>query len=308
MSEEIIQNESEIYQSQETKYKPAAFAFVALLILFVLYQLVGGGLTLLIIGIEINESNVTIARLATMFSQIIFLLVPTILLAKHQHGKLSEIFRWRIPTFRETFLAVIGMLALMQIGEMYLFFQSKIPLPEQIAPFIEAMKKAIEEAYKILIVAHTVPEMLFVVLVAAVTPSICEELMFRGLIQKNFSIAYGNRKGFIVAGMIFAFYHLNPFWLVPLVALGIYFSFLQYRSQTLLLPILAHLINNASATVGVYFYGVEDTTTPTMFMGEQIEPSNVIVFGTALLFMIIFSLIIVQYIKATENVHARVSH
>ncbi len=308
MNEEIIQNESEIFQSQETKYKPAAFAFIALLVLFILYQLIGGGLTLLVIGKEINENNVMIARIATMISQIIFLLVPTILLAKRQHGKISEAFRWRIPSFRETFLAVIGMIALMQIGEMYLFFQSKIPLPEQIVPFIEAMKKAIEEAYKVLIVAHSLPEMLFVVLVAAVTPSICEEMMFRGLIQKNFSIAYGNRKGFIIAGTIFALYHLNPFWLIPLIALGVYFSFLQYRSQTLLLPILAHLINNASATVGVYFYGVTDTSTPTMFMGEQIEPSNTAVFGTAILFSIIFSLIIVQYIKATENVQTKVSH
>jgi len=308
MSEEIIQNEAEIYQSQETKYKPASFAFIALLILFVLYQLIGGGITLLIIGKEINANNVMVARLATMLSQIIFLLVPTILLAKRQHGKISEAFRWRIPTFRETFLAVIGMIALMQIGEMYLFFQSKIPLPEQIVPYIEMMKKAIEEAYKILIVAHSIPEMLFVVLIAAVTPSVCEELMFRGLIQKNFTIAYGNRKGFIVTGTIFALYHLNPFWLVPLIALGVYFSFLQYRSQTLLLPILAHLINNASATVGVYFYGASDTTTPTMFLGEQFEPSNATVLGTAVIFSIIFSLIIVQYIKATENVQIKASN
>jgi membrane protease YdiL (CAAX protease family) len=308
MSEELIQNESEIFQSQETKYKPAKFAFVALLILFVLYQLVGGGLTLLIIGKEINANNVMVARLATMFSQIIFLLIPTILLAKRQHGKISEALRWRIPTFRETLLAVIGMLALMQIGEMYLFFQSKIPLPHQIVPFIDAIKKAMEEAYKILIIAHSVPEMLFVVLVAAVTPAVCEELMFRGLIQKNFTIAYGNRKGFIVAGTIFALYHLNPFWLVPLIMLGVYFSFLQYRSQTLLLPIVAHLINNASATVGVYFYGASDTTTPTMFMGKEFEPSNATVFGTAVLFVLIFSLIILQYIKATENVQIKTSH
>ena len=262
----------------------------------------------MIIGSEITADNVKVARWATMLSQIIFLLIPTILLAKRQHGKISEVFRWRIPTFRETFLAVIGMIALMQIGEMYLFFQDKIPIPQQLVPFIEAMKKAIEEAFKMLIIAHSIPEMLFVVMVAAVTPAVCEELMFRGLIQKNFTIAYGSRKGFIIAGTIFALYHLNPFWLVPLIALGVYFSFLQYRSQTLLLPILAHLINNASATLGVYFYGVTETTTPTMFMGEQYQPSNAAVAGTAVLFSIIFSLVIVQYIKATENVQTKISH
>ena len=302
MSEPIINIEQVIIQPEQTKYKPAWFAVAALIGLFLLYQVVGGGLTLLIIGGRVTDDNVTLARLATMISQILFLLVPTVLLAKRQHGKISGVFRWRIPSFSESFLAIVGMIALMQIGEMYLFFQSKIPLPPEVVPYIEAFKKAIEEAFRILIVARSVPEMLFVVVVVAITPSLCEELMFRGLIQKNLSIAYGNTKGFILAGTIFGLYHMNPFWLVPLVALGIYFSFLQYRSQSLILPIVAHLMNNASATIGVYFFGESDSTTPSMFMGEQGEPSVFVVLGTGIVFVIIFSLVMVQYIKATEHV------
>ncbi len=302
MNDAPIQNESEIFQSQQTTYKPAGFAVAALAILFVLYQIVGGVITYVLIGGEITQDNVTGARLATLFGQIIFLLVPTIVLAKRQHGRISEALQFRIPSLRETILAIVGMIALMQVAEIYLFFQSKIPIPEQIVPIVEAIKRAIEEAFKILIVSRSIPEMLFVVVTVAVTPALCEELMFRGLIQKNFSLAYGSKKGFIIAGTIFAFYHLNPFWLIPLIGLGIYFSFLRYRSQTLILPIAVHLINNSVAAVSVYAFGVIDTTTPTMFMGEQDGPSNSVVFGTGVLFAIIFFLIIVQYIKATEHV------
>ncbi|MFA5833521.1 MAG: type II CAAX endopeptidase family protein [Bacteroidota bacterium] len=305
MNNITVQNESEIYQSQQTKYKPVGFAIVSLIGLFFLYQLVGGGITLLVLGGQVTMDNVLAARLATMISQVLFLLIPTILLAKRQHGKLSEVFRWRIPSFSEGFLAVLGMIALMQIGEMYLFFQNKIPIPEQLLPMIEAMKRAIEEAFKILINAQSLPELLFVVLVAAVTPALCEELMFRGLIQKNFSIGYGNTKGYIITGTIFAMYHMNPFWLLPLIALGVYFSFLQYRSQTLILPIIVHLINNSAATIGMYVYGNGDSTTPTMFMGEQSEPSTAMVLGTGMFFSIIFFLVIVQYIKVTNNVQHR---
>lgn len=303
MNDGIIQNESDIFQSPQTKYKPAGFAVAALVGLFFLYQLVGGGITYFLIGGQVTNENVTRARLATMLSQFLFLLIPTILLAKRQHGKISEAFRWRIPSFTESFLAIVGMIALMQIGEMYLFFQSKIPLPEKWIPFLETLKHAIEEAFKLLIEARSLPELLFVVLIAAVTPAICEELMFRGLIQKNLSLAYGSKKGFIIAGTIFGLYHMNPFWVVPLIALGIYFSFLQYRSQTLILPIIAHLINNASATIGVYFYGNPDSTTPTLFMGEQSEPSLSVVLGTGIVFSVIFYLVIVQYIKRTESIH-----
>ncbi|MFA6456441.1 MAG: CPBP family intramembrane glutamic endopeptidase [Bacteroidota bacterium] len=299
---EVIENEAELFQSQRTKYKPAGFAFAALALLFVLYQFVGGGVTLLFVGGQLTTDNVTAARLATMLSQIFFLLVPTLYLAKRQHGKITEAFTWRIPSFIETFLALAGMVALMQIGETYLYLQSLIPIPEKLVPFIEIIKQAIDEAYQILIVARSVPEMLFVVLVAAVTPAICEELMFRGLIQKNLSLAYGNIKGYVLAGTIFGLYHMNPFWLVPLIALGIYFSFMQYRSRTLWLPIAAHLINNGVATAGVYLYGSSDSMTPTVFMAAEGEPSMSMVLGSGIFFTVIFFVIIVQYIRVTDIV------
>ncbi len=302
MSEIEIQNESGIFQTAETRYRPAKFAVLALLGLFFLYQIVGGGLTLLVIGGKIDLDNVTIARLATMISQFLFLLVPTVLLAKRQHGNISEVFRWRIPSFSEAFLAIVGMIALMQIGEFYLYFQGMIPLPENIAPFLEKMKQMIEEAFKVLIVAHSVPELIFVMAVAALTPAICEEMMFRGLIQRNFTISHGSVKGFILVGTIFGLYHMNPFWLIPLMSLGVYFSFIQYRSQTLILPIVAHFINNAAATVGVYVYGNSESSIPTVFMAEQSEPSIKMVLGTGIFFIIIFFLVIVQYIKVTEKV------
>ncbi len=302
MNETDIQNESDIFRSQQARYSPAKFAVLSLIGLFVLYQLVGGGLTLWILGGSIDLNNVTAARLATMISQFLFLLVPTVLLAKRQHGSLSDVFRWRIPSFGESFLAVVGMIALMQVAEFYLYFQGMIPMPEQLLPYIEALKNAIDAAFKVLIVADSVPELIFVMMVAALTPAICEELMFRGLIQRNFSLSHGPVKGFILTGTIFGLYHMNPFWLVPLIGLGIYFSFIQYRSQTLILPIIAHFINNAAATVGVYVTGSTDSTTPTMFLGEQAEPSMRMVFGTGIFFLIIFFLVIVQYIKVTDPV------
>jgi membrane protease YdiL (CAAX protease family) len=297
-----IENESGTYLARQTTYPPVKFAAAALLILFGLYQIIGGGVTLLLVGGVITEENVTAARLATMFSQIIFLLIPTLYLAKRQHGRLSDVFQWRVPSFLESLLAFAGMVVLMQLSESYLYVQNMIPVPEQLAAYIETFKKAIEEAFKVLLVARTVPELLFVLSVAALTPAICEELMFRGLIQKNFSLGYGSRKGFILSGVIFGLYHLNPFWLVPLVSLGIYFSFLQYRSKTLLLPIAAHLINNAAASVGVFLYGPSNDATPTMFQGAETAPSAMMVLGTAALSAVIFFLILQQYLKVTEKV------
>lgn len=301
MTETDIQNESAIFQSTDTRYRPLRFVIAALAIIFVTYQVIGGLLTLLLIGGTITLDNVFAARMATMVSQLIFLLVPVLWLAKRQHGRIAEVFPLRLPSLMEAVLAIVGMIALMQLGEFYLYFQSKIPVPASIAPFLEEMKRMIEQAFRTLVVAHSVPEMLFVVAVAALTPAICEEAMFRGLIQKNLTLSSGTVKGFILTGTIFGLYHMNPFWIVPLIALGIYFSFLRHRSQSLVLPVIAHLLNNASAVVGVYVYGDTESTTPTMFMGEAGEPSAMTVLGTAAFFALIFFLVMIQYIRITDR-------
>lgn len=301
---ETIENESGLFQTQQTRYRPAAFAFTALAILFVLYQLVGGGITVLIIGSAVTPDNVMVSRLSTMLAQIIFLLLPTLYLARRQNGSLKDVFSFRMPSFMEWFLALTGMLALMQVAETYLYLQSMIPLPESIAPYIEQFKEAIDATFKMLLVAQSFPELLFVMLVAAVTPAVCEELMFRGLIQRNFTLAYGGKIGFLYTGIIFALYHLNPFWLLPLIALGTYFSFLQYRSRSLWLPIAAHLINNGTATVGAYMFGATDETTPTIFLGAESEPSMAAVLGTGAIFALLFVMLLNQYIRATERVHS----
>lgn len=301
---ETIENEAGLFQAQQTRYRPSAFAFTALAILFVLYQLVGGGITVLIIGSAVTPDNVMVSRLATMLAQIIFLLIPTLYLARRQNGSLKDVFAFRMPSFMEWFLALSGMLALMQVAETYLYLQSMIPLPEAIAPFIEQFKEAIDATFKMLLVAQSLPELLFVILVAAVTPAVCEELMFRGLIQRNFTLAYGGKIGFLYTGIIFALYHLNPFWLLPLIALGTYFSFLQYRSRSLWLPIAAHLINNGTATVGAFLFGATDETTPTIFLGAESEPSMAAVLGTGAIFAMLFVMLLNQYIRVTDRVHS----
>ncbi|NUN71156.1 MAG: CPBP family intramembrane metalloprotease [Bacteroidetes bacterium] len=300
---ETIENEAGLFQSQQTRYRPSSFALAALGILFVLYQFVGGGLTVLIIGTAITPDNVMSARWATMLAQILFLLLPTLYLAKRQNGSFADVFSFRMPSFREWFLGLAGMLALMQVAETYLYLQNMIPVPEPLAPYIQQFKDAIAATFKMLLLAESLPEMLFVLLVAAVTPAVCEELMFRGLIQRNFTLAYGGKLSFVYTGTIFALYHMNPFWLLPLIALGIYFSFLQYRSRSLWLPIAAHLINNGAATVGAFIYGSTDDTTPTLFLGAEAEPSMAAVLGTGGMFAVLFFLLINQYIRVTERIH-----
>ena len=283
--------------------RPFAFALLSLAGIFFVYQVVGGGLTLLIFGESVTKENVEWMRLATMIAQILFLLVPTLVLMKIQHGSFSSVVPRRIPRASEVVLALVGVFSLEQVMEGYLFFQDKIPIPESLRPFIEQIRKLIEETYRLLVEAHSVPELFFVILVVALTPAICEEILFRGLIQKNMTLATSKKSGYILAGIIFGLYHVNPFLIVPLTALGILFGFLMYRSETILVPMVAHFTNNLVSILGTYYES--DTKDPgalSMFNSLS-EYSSTFVISTTIGFGIIFLVSMYFYFQTTSNLH-----
>ena len=283
------------------RMNPLGFIILALAGVFFLYQVVGGGLTLLLFGQSVTNDNVQGMRIATMLAQIIFLLIPTVILIRIQHGAARPVLPWRVPKATEFVLAAVGVFSLQQVMEGYLFFQDKIPLPESLRPFIEMIRKMIEETYTMLVQAHSPSELLFVIIVIALTPAICEELLFRGLIQKNMALATNRKTGFILTGIIFGLYHMNPFLIVPLAGLGILFGFFMYRSETMLIPMAAHFINNLVSVIGVYYESdIKNSAALSMFNSLS-DYSSTFVLSTTLGFVIVFVISMYFYWQVTSG-------
>jgi uncharacterized protein len=285
------------------KIHPLVFAFASLVSVFLLYQVGGGLVTLLVTGAtSITRDNVWTMRWLTLAGQLCFILVPTLLLARLFSTRLSTIFQFRVPGLRESTLAIIAFFSLQRIFEAYMFFQEQVPLPELLRNFLEPIKKLFEELTKVLIRADSPEELFTVILVVAVVPSIVEELLFRGLIQKIFERLMSPVVSAVLAGTIFGLFHVNPFELVPLVGLGVFFGLLRYRSQSLLVPIAVHFFNNLMAVLAS-FYGLQDesviasaqTVSNTPFMLFEF-------FGFAVVFFFTF----VFYLRLTHDVSRRI--
>jgi len=290
-----------IVDGDAVRVKPLAFVALSLILIFFLYQVVGGGLTLLIFGQSVTEDNVQSMRAATMIAQVLFLLLPTWLLIRYQHGNVWRAIPWRVPKISEFVLTVAAVFSLQQVMEGYLFFQDKIPLPPSIQPFVDMVRKMIEETYQQLVSAHTPLELLFVVLVVSLTPALCEELLFRGLIQKNVSLGTNKKTGYIVTGIIFGLYHVNPFLVVPLVALGILFGFFMYRSESILVPMAAHFTNNLVSTLGVYYDNQTKDIVELKMFNSLSDYSSAFVLSSMLGFGLIFAVSMYFYHHVTTK-------
>jgi hypothetical protein len=263
------------------------FALLSLVGIFLSYQVVGGLLLLAAFGLELSNVNVNAYRWATMVGQVLFILVPTVILARLRFPRVENVFRFGKIHLGQILLVVIAVFALQQLLQGYLMVQESVPIqfPPFIQDIIDMMKTMMEEMYRMLTRADSLSEFLVVVIVIAVTPAICEELMFRGLIQRTLegtnpssapSLHHGGstgaRRGMtaaISAGIIFGIYHMNPFTLIPLAALGVYFGFIVYRTQNIVPAMVAHFFNNFLACLAAYlkldddFLAIAPTEKPT---------------------------------------------
>ncbi len=266
---------------------PWVYALIVLCVIFFSYQIIGSIISLLIFKTtQITQENVQGVRLQTALAQIFLMLIPTLILARLQTKDFRSLFRFNAPTFKSVIFAIIGVFALQQVLQVYLFFQDQIPLPHVIKPQIEEIRKMIEEIYRVLITSHSIAELLFVIVVVALIPSICEELLFRGLVQRNFERSSPRWWiGIVITGIIFGAYHLNPFSLIPLIALGIYFGYIVYHSKSIVVAMIAHFFNNAIAVVAAYF-SIGEEMVGTLAAGTMTIP---VIIGNFIFFMIILT-------------------
>ena len=282
---------------------PLLFAFASLVFVFLLYQVGGGLLTFFIIGgSSITRDNVWAMRWLTLAGQLCFILVPTLLLARLFTARVREVFQFRVPGLRESTLALLALFSLQRVFEGYMYFQERVPMPELLREILEPIKKLFEELTKVLLRADTPVELLAVILVVAVVPAIVEELLFRGLIQKIFERLMSPVVSAVLAGTIFGLYHLNPFELVPLVGLGVFFGLLRYRSQSLLVPIAAHFFNNLMAVLASY-YGIADDNLMT---AAQMTSSAPVMLFDIIGFGCLFCLTFILYLRLTHDSSRRI--
>jgi membrane protease YdiL (CAAX protease family) len=263
---------------------PLVFAAIVLVVVFFLYQVVAGLAALLMFKGMVNEQNVTLVRWSTLLSQIFCILIPALIFGQLRFGRIRDALQLRVPRVREIIATVVAVFALQQVLQAYMMLQHAIPLPEQIQEIVDLIEDLFEKTYRTLVTAHSPLEFLFVVITVALVPALAEETLFRGVVQRSIGQATGGLRAAVISGIIFAAYHLNPLSIVPLVALGVFFGYIVYRSGNLTLAIFAHFFNNFLACTAVFFRMEDDFVV----LSPGGDPSPVIAGLNALMFALVF--------------------
>lgn len=91
------------------------------------------------------------------------------------------------------------------------------------------------------------PERYAIAAAAALLAPVCEEIAFRGYLQRTVALRRGPAAGLAASTIFFALLHLDPVRLPALLLQGLLFGWLALRSGNTWTAVAAHAVNNALA-------------------------------------------------------------
>lgn len=94
-------------------------------------------------------------------------------------------------------------------------------------------------------------ELLAGILVIAGSAGLCEEFLFRGVIQRGFE-CFGTVKAILLSAFLFSLTHMDFQKIFGTFLLGALIGLIVYRTNSLFCGILAHFVNNALAVLITY--------------------------------------------------------
>lgn len=278
---------------------PYAYVLIVLAIIFFLYQFIGGALALAAGDLDAENPNVQITRIILAFGQFMFILAPTIFFSRFQTHDLKSVFKLKLPKSSLLILSVFGIILIQPFLQGYLTLQEYI---FNSLPFVKDAIKPLKDIFDLLekstlkiVQAHSVIEFLVVIFVIAITPAICEEMLFRGFVLYNLSRVSKSWAAIFLSGFFFAFYHFQPFNIIPLIVLGWYLGFIVYFANSIWVGVICHFLNNFFASYFLYVYGVDEFQTPNIAGNEL---GNAVIAGVVSL--LLFTALIFLYYRLRE--------
>lgn len=181
-----------------------------------------------------------------IISQILFLLLPSIITGLVTGKNVRETFSLKFPGIKKLaltgLLAVFAVPAIMFIGQVFL----------ALFPVIESgcAKAGMMINPKFLGIS-----MVTGILIFALVPAICEEIMFRGFILHSLKSSGTGKISIIFGiGLLFGIFHLDLCRLLPVTIIGIIITALVIQTGSVLTGIIYHLVNNSIVVIGAFLY------------------------------------------------------
>jgi hypothetical protein len=277
---------------ERQEFHPVLSAFLLFIVSFLLFQGIATVVAIVMIlgseGVPDPDSILDVLEEATVplltgntVGQFLGMALPVLLWTRLHTRDTGSFLRFRGVDPALVLLASIGLFGLLPCIQWLGQINETIPLPQFL---VELERSQMELIERILGGEVSIGAMVFAL---AVTPAICEEILFRGYLQRQFERSFGVAGGILVSGVLFGLYHFRLSQAVPLIILGVYLGYLVWRTGSIWIVVVVHFLNNGFAIVANNYVaanpdlGVEDIDAMSV-------PWSLVVSGAVVLALVIW--------------------
>ena len=138
------------------------------------------------------------------------------------------------------------------------------------------------------------------ILVVAVTPAICEEMMFRGFILSGFRSKYRLYTSLFLSSLVFGIYHTSMIRLLPTMILGFGLAMLVRYTGSIFPGMLMHCLNNLLSVLLMYYPSKMMALFPTI-LSEETTPAGMVITTLLSIAFIMAGVMTLHRLKAYEK-------
>ena len=261
--------------------EPTPERSVTVELLLLLALILGGallvGISSYIVGLfyPTYASNTWMLRITQLYSTFCLIGLPVLVWRRIHKEPYSLYFASHLLRVRDFFAALCFAFLIQPIVWLLVYLNGLFPLPEWALDFERNAESLIQQ----MLCTEQWFVLLANIIVVAIAPAVCEEMLFRGLLQSLFIKRGmdGHLAVWIVA-ITFGIVHFQFAGIIARVFLGAVLGYLFYYSKTLWLPIFVHAFNNAGAVL--FYFIVYNQTGETSIADPDF---NVYIVSLALL-------------------------
>jgi len=209
-----------------------------------LYSL--GVILLLFIGFRVQKQYLYPGLLVTEFLLVLLPSLALLFIFKYDVKKVLRLNRVSLINLLIIFLIMV--FAIPAVGALNLI---NLALIKQV--FGRVVVSSVPEA-------ENTGELIINLLIVGGSAGICEEIMFRGVLQRGFE-RLGAKKAILITALLFGLFHLDFQRLLGTFLLGALIGYIVHRTNSLFAGMFAHFTNNSIAVVITY---ISNKLTQTM--------------------------------------------
>lgn len=203
-------------------------------------------------GENLSTPLLVMQGVITLFSFLLFpfLTLRTLRIETGNYFNKTPFFFFSIPL-------VLGLVFMFTIADSVVIeWNQNVRFPEFLKAFEDWARLKEDElatVTKLFTNFHSPVEFIIALIVVGVLAGVCEEFLFRGILQNEFYKGTQNIHVAIWASaFLFSAIHVQFFGFVPRMLLGALFGYLYYWSGNLAVPMFAHFTNNSFSVVMIY--------------------------------------------------------